>query len=341
MIDGSLIAPTLRVLNIQPVALQLASLESLLGRHYPPLSPDRPALIGPLTDPTTLPELAGLLRRAYPDHAPVTLVGRADAPNPHIQPLALADLDGTDVDGPAMLYLPPLPPAASVEAFQDTVAHLRAPDGCPWDRKQTHRSLREGFLEETYEVLDALDRDDLAGLQEELGDVLLHILMQIQIAVEQGEFKLPDVIQYVNAKIVRRHPHVFGNLAVDGVEQVLLNWERIKQQEKDGTNQKPSMLNGVSRSMPALAQAQSLQRHAEPSGLLQTTLPALRDRIIRGIATLPDMESPDEQARLLGDMLFDLAHLARRLNLDAESALRQANQRLQAHVWEWERQNSN
>jgi tetrapyrrole methylase family protein/MazG family protein len=247
--------------------------------------------------------------------------------------VALADaVSGMGPVGPYLLYVPPLPCAGSVARFQDTVAHLRAPDGCPWDREQTHRSLRQGFQEEAYEVLDALDRDDLHALQEELGDILLHVLLQVQIATEQGEFRLSDVICHVNDKIVYRHPHVFAGLEVDGVAEVLVNWEALKQQAKEDGEEAPSALAGIPIDMPALARAQSLQRHVDGSDVLQHALTDLAGQAARGVERLSATGQEAASAEAFGDLTFQLANLARALGIDAESALREANLRFEAQV---------
>ena len=182
---------------------------------------------------------------------------------PALQSLSLSQLDRAICRGLSLLYLPPLDCPGAVETFQATVAHLRAPDGCPWDREQTHQSLRKGFLEEAYEVLDALDQGDLELLKEELGDVLLHILLQAQIASEHGEFSMSDIVCHVNQKIVYRHPHVFDGLAVDGVDQVLDNWEALKRKEKGRDRSSTSLFDGIPQALPALARTQAMLRRAE------------------------------------------------------------------------------
>ena len=237
-------------------------------RHYPNLSTDRPALIGPLVDMALCQRLGLLLALAYPKDHEVTVVSGADRERPVVHRTTLGELERIPSDGISLLYLPPLPCSGSIETFQATIAHLRAPDGCPWDREQTHQSLRQGFLEESYEVIEALDRGDLELLKEELGDVLLHILLQAQIASEQAEFRMSDVVCHVNRKIVYRHPHVFDGLAVDGVDQVLSNWEDLKRQEKKERASAPSPFEGIPRLMPALARAQAMSRRAARLELL-------------------------------------------------------------------------
>lgn len=321
-----LVQPALRALPEVPAELQIIDLQHLLQCYYPNVSTDRPALIGPLQESAQWAPLSALLRLAYPDDHPVQVIvdvaGQARALE---MPLDAREIE---VAGDTLLYVPPLPCPGAVETFQNTVAHLRAPDGCPWDRRQTHRSLRQGFQEETYEVLDALDRDDMKALEEELGDVLLHILLQAQIAAECGEFRLSDVVCHVHSKIVYRHPHVFGGLDVEGVEQVLINWEMLKQQEKQAQAQAqaPSALDGIAPAMPALARAQSIQRHVNSTGLVDAEVDELARRVQERLNHLPASE---DRTRLLGDLLFDLTNLARKLDIDAESALRETNSRFE------------
>jgi tetrapyrrole methylase family protein/MazG family protein len=328
----SLVDRTLDVLNLAIQDLQLADADALLARHYPNLSADRPALIGPLSSAAACRQLSGLLRRAYPKDHEVMVVGDVDGDRPTVQSSPMDRLDRVDLQGLSLLYLPPLPCPGAVETFQATVAHLRAPDGCPWDREQTHQSLRQGFLEEAYEVLDALDRGDLELLREELGDVLLHILLQVQIASERGEFRMSDVVCQVDRKIVHRHPHVFRGLVVDGVEEVLTNWEELKRQEKGERAQALSPFEGIPLSMPALARAQAMLRRAARLGVLPAEDDDLAGRLSRAAALSATGQAPGDGERLLGDLLFDLASLAFKEGVDAESALREASARFERRV---------
>jgi tetrapyrrole methylase family protein/MazG family protein len=329
----SLVERTLDVLKLAVHDLQLADADALLARHYPNLSTDRPALIGPLTSTAVCQPLSDLLRRAYPEDHQVMLVGDVLGDSPVVQPVSVGSLDRADLGGLSLLYVPPLPYPGAVETFQATIAHLRAPDGCPWDREQTHQTLRQGFLEESYEVLDALDKGDLELLKEELGDVLLHILLQAQIASEQDEFRMSDVICQVDRKIVYRHPHVFGGLAVDGIGEVLTNWEALKRQEKGERAQAPSPFEGIPLSMPALARAQAMLRRAARQGVLAED-EDLVERLSRAVASFATGQAPGDRARFFGDLLFDLAGLAFKMDLDAESALREASARFERRVQE-------
>ncbi len=325
----NLIQPALDALGKSPVELQVADADCLLAQRHPHLSTDRPALVG-LAEGGICASLQARLLQAYPEAHQVVIVEGLAQGHPSSRTVALAELERAVIEmPPAFLYLPPLPCPGAVETFQELVAHLRAPDGCPWDRRQTHRSLRQGFQEEAHEVLDALDRGDVESLKEELGDVLLHLLLQVQIAVEEGEFRLCDVICHAHSKIVRRHPHVFAGLQVNGVREVLVNWEDLKRREKQANDRAASVLDGISPSMPALARAQSIQRRVERAGVISTSVEELAACAVGHLDALRGSQEHEAQERELGELLFALANLARLLGLDAESALREKNSRFE------------
>jgi len=206
----------------------------------------------------------------------------------------------------------------------DIVARLRAPDGCPWDRQQTHKSLRESFLQECYEVLEALDEGDSAKLRDELGDLLLHVVLQTQIATEAGEFKLADIMEGINKKLVHRHPHVFGSRKVEGAEEVMHNWHTLKQQERETDT---SMLASVPRHMPALDYSQEVQRRVAQVGFDWEDVDGVIEKLAEEVGELQHAGSQERRAEEFGDLLFTLANIARRLGVDLESALREANRR--------------
>ncbi len=206
----------------------------------------------------------------------------------------------------------------------EVIARLRAPDGCPWDRKQTHTSLRENLLEECYEVLEALDEGDSGKLGEELGDLLMQIVLHSQIATEAGEFELGDVISSINTKLIRRHPHVFGSLKVKGAEEVVHNWEVLKQGERGADS---SMLESVPKQMPALGYSQEIQRRVAQIGFDWEDIDGVIDKLAEEVGEFKRAGSQERRAEEFGDLLFTLANIARRLGIDLEAALRQANQR--------------
>lgn len=231
---------------------------------------------------------------------------------------------------PAALYLPPLSADASLESFMQVIARLRAPDGCPWDRKQTHQSLRQYLLEETYEALDCLDRGDLEGLREELGDILLQIALHSQIAAESNEFTMSRVMQGINRKIVSRHPHIFSTAVVADEEGVIQNWEKIKQLERAGNskNEENGVLSGVPPSLPALSQAQSIQERAARVGFDWPSIEPVVAKVLEEMQEVEEAQAEENSAAVaeeLGDLFFAVVNLARWYKVDAETALRETN----------------
>jgi len=206
----------------------------------------------------------------------------------------------------------------------DIIAKLRAPDGCPWDRKQTHASLRESLLEECYEVLEALDSGDSRKLCDELGDLLMQVVLHAQIATEAGEFKLEDVVNSINAKLIHRHPHVFGSLKVKDAEEVVLNWEVLKQGERPPDT---SILASVPKQMPALGYSQEIQRRVAWVGFDWEDIDGVIDKLVEEVREFKQADTQQQREQEFGDLLFTLVNIARRLGVDLEAALRQANQR--------------
>ena len=293
--------------------LTTISASELAAAYFPPLNPDLGALVIELDSPQTTERVLNMLRVQYPLDHRVILVLEVGVPPSE---LSLEELDA-DLSALA-LYVPPMESLSSFESLQSTVAHLRAPEGCPWDREQTHQSLRKHLLEEAYETLEALDQANLEGLREELGDLLLQIFMHAQIAQEAGNFKMSDVVSGIQAKLIRRHPHVFGDLEVTDVDQVLNNWEHYKSEEKDR-----GPLDGVPRSLPALAQSAELQDRAGRVGFQwpdgEPAFGDLRDEL--------EAEGDQQpQPAEVGDLLFAIVNYARRIKVDAEAELQRANQ---------------
>jgi tetrapyrrole methylase family protein/MazG family protein len=304
-------------------ALELASL------HFPPFPPVTPALIAQIHSPAVAAEVKLVLTALYPDEHPVQLVHRAGMPQAQVEALPLYAIDRSPGIGlQTCLYLPPLAGNTSFEDFQEIIAHLRAPEGCPWDREQTHQSLRPHLLEESYEVLSALDAEDPDALREELGDLLLQIVLHAQIASEYGEFNMSDVLRAIHAKLVLRHPHVFTDLRIPDPQGVIENWERIKAAEREASGkQEEGLLAGVSLSLPALSQAQSYQERAARVGFDWPEIRGVLDKIAEEVEEVRAASAPEEKAGEVGDLLFAVVNLARWVGLDAESALREANAR--------------
>ena len=212
---------------------------------------------------------------------------------------------------------------SSFEAFRKIIARLRSPTGCPWDRKQTHESLKPYLIEEAYEVIQALDKGDHQKLCEELGDLLLQIGLHAQIAAEAGEFDISDVIRGINEKLIRRHPHVFGDLEVKRADEVPFLWEELKRKE----GKKGSILDSVPREMPALARSQLLQERAARVGFDWERVEGVLDKVAEEVQELKEAESPLQKASEFGDLLFALANYARWIGIDLEAALRSANEK--------------
>jgi len=213
------------------------------------------------------------------------------------------------------------------------VAFLRGPEGCPWDKKQTSDSLTRQFLEECYEVIEAIDDSDPRAISEELGDVLLHVAFQIRIAAEHKDFSPTDVFQRLQEKLVNRHPHVFGTTKVQEAEEVETNWEELKRIERKGTGE--SSLDGVPKTMPSLSYAQAIQIRAGHVGFDWQNVDAVLDKVNEEIK---DAATHKEREAEIGDLFFALVNLSRWHDIDAESALRKANKRFYGrfrHMEQW------
>ncbi len=334
IINGvSFVTPILVSLGMDALSgLQMADAMDIAAQYHPPLNPDVPAIIGQLYDRQMASEVKLTLMNQYPDDHPVKLMHAARTDEERVGTLPLYELDGRDdVSHLTALYVPPLAQPGAFETFQDTIAHLRAPDGCPWDREQTHQSLRRNLLEEAYEVLAALDAEEADALREELGDLLLQIVLHSQIAVEEGEFSMSDVIASIDAKIKRRHPHVFGDVQVSGVGDVVANWETIKQGERaENGNGLKSALDGVPRDLPALAQAEAYSERASRVGFDWPSVDGILDKVAEEAREIRAATSPQERTEEFGDLLFALVNTARWMKIDPEAALRAANEKFVA-----------
>jgi len=210
------------------------------------------------------------------------------------------------------------------ETLVAIIARLRGPGGCPWDREQTHESLREALLEECYEVLEALDERDSQRLAEELGDLLMQIVFHAQIASELDEFWLRDVLQNINRKLLYRHPHVFGSAKVKDTGEVIASWEALKRREK---GEDTSLLKNVPEKLPALSYGQEIQDRAARTGFDWESIEGIIDKLAEEVAELKQAEDKTEKEHEFGDLLFSLVNIARWLEIASESALREANRR--------------
>ena len=313
-------APALAALAGEALeSLQIVGAATVAGQYYPHLDPSQPALILGIADAELAARIKAVLLQAYPpEHAVVWIDGER-------RETVLAELDTPNGSDNAALFVRPLAMPTSYEALQDIIAHLRAPEGCPWDRELTWAKLRGSLLEETHELLAALDTEDETKIREELGDLLLQVGLQAQIATEEGRFRFGDVVAGIVGKLIRRHPHVFGDAVVNGTADVLANWEAIKAAERKNNGEKRSPLSGVPKGLPALAQADAYIDRM--SRLRAQEAPA------EPWSALADA-SPETTVtpEALGEALFGIVAWAQARGLDAESALRAANARFAAVV---------
>ena len=320
--------------------LQVFAAESLVGA---PIEPSRPLLIVPLATlraersdaaSAPLPGRAGpagrdpltLLRRLYPGEHPVGRFGAAEG-------ATIGSLEASSLESP--VFLAPIAPELAVAgpwAMPWISARLRRPDGCPWDREQTHTSLRKHLLEEAYEVYDALEAGATPELAGELGDLWLQIVLHAQLAAEAGVFDLADVQAAIASKIVRRHPHVFGDAVARTASDVNRQWERIKADERAAEAEESgaasvskSALDGISSSLPALAASQEMQERAANLGYDWPSIDGVLDKVAEEADELRRAANDAERAEEFGDLLFVLVNVARRRGIEAEAAVRAAN----------------
>ena len=214
---------------------------------------------------------------------------------------------------------------ATYDGVIQLLERLRGPNGCPWDRKQTHQSMTEMLLEECYELIEAIEENNIEGMIEELGDVLFHVAFQARIAVEAEEFADGQVFEALISKLVRRHPHVFGDVQADDADQVVANWDAIKRDEKTGSDR--STLDGLPRSMPSLAYAQSVQGRAARAGFDWDDISGVLAKVVEELGEISEAQSEGQKEHELGDLLFSIVNASRWMGIDAESSLRHANGR--------------
>lgn len=290
---------------------------------------------------------SAMLRALYPAEHPVH--GLNAAPDSVVGDVTDAALETGAHFVPA---LEPLANPASAHALPWLVARLRAPDGCPWDREQDHLSLRKFLVEEAYEVYDALEKGSTPALAEELGDLLLQIVLHAEYAAEDGVFDLTDVYRSVVTKIVRRHPHVFGDVVADSAAEVIRNWEQIKAGERAASTavagasgattgpgvSMPAAFAGLSRSLPALAYAQEMQERAASLGYDWPSTEGVLEKVSEEAAEVVAAQTDEERREEFGDLLMVLVNLSRKLGIDAEAALRAASAKFATRFANVERQ---
>ncbi len=326
----SFLEPVFAALGLDPYPhLFLMDAMELSQAHVPAFPPDMPVLVAQVYSRLVAAEVKMTLNTVYPDEHPVRLVHSAGTENEIVEDLQLYEIDRSEHIGLlTVLYVPPLGEGTSLEAFQEIVAHLRAPDGCPWDREQTHESLRNHLMGEAYEVLAAMDSGNPAEMAEEFGDLLLQIVLNAQIAGEDGDFTMADVLKGIYDKIIRRHPHVFGDVKLDGVQGVLTNWEKLMAVERSNSHEpEKGLLDGVPLALPALSQAQEYQDRAARVGFDWKEVSGVLDKINEEIQEVREVTNQEELIAEMGDLFFALVNLARWKKVDAEAALRGTSMR--------------
>ncbi len=296
----------------------------------------RPAVIGQVYRREVASGLKLRLLEWYPADHRVRVLRRLGTADERVEEMELSTLDHGPFGYLDAVYVPPLAPLEDVRRFDGleyVVRRLNGPDGCPWDREQTHATLRPYLLEEAYEALEAIDRGDTAALEEELGDLLLQVLMHAAVAEREGTFTFGDVVERIARKLVRRHPHVFGSAVAETAEEVYRNWEALKQQEKP----RASVLDGVPRTLPALAASQSIQGRARRVGFDWPDIEGPLEKLAEEVGELARAGAGPEREAEFGDVLFTLVNIADRLGIDAEQALRGANEKFRRRFGEVER----
>lgn len=295
-------------------------LRLLNGHRLPrPLLVDGPTIIAHLDLPVVLAEVSATIARIVPDGTTGLLVVDAGGPTQRVVRSPLAEIDSGLASARTSLFLDPEP--GGLAGVIQTMARLR--EECPWDRRQTHQSLVKNLIEEAYELVEAIGQlpDGYGTLEDELGDVLLQVLFHSNIARQDGHFDIEDVAENLRQKLVRRHPHVFGDVTVESAEEVKVNWEQIKRDERgEGLG---SVLDGVPEGMPGLERAAKLQRKAAEVGFDWPEAALVIDKIGEEVGELREViGDPSGAAEELGDLLFSVVNLSRHLNLDPELALR-------------------
>ncbi len=273
------------------------------------------------------------LMEYYGDEYQVTVVRHLGLPEEQITKVMLFELDRLDgIDHLTSVYVAPRPARSkvfSLDPVAQVMARLRGSGGCVWDIEQTHPSLRRYIVEEVYEVLEAIDLADSVKLCEELGDLLLQIIFHARIAEESGEFTMQDVVDTVTEKMIRRHPHVFGDITVRDAAEVVVNWEQIKRREKPG--ERPGVLDGIPVGLPTLMAAYKLQAKAAKVGFDWEDIAPVWDKVteelgeLREAAALPEAQRAEKTEDELGDVLFAVVNLARFMGIDPEAALNRTN----------------
>jgi tetrapyrrole methylase family protein/MazG family protein len=307
------------------------------------LSPDdlhitQHMIIGQVYDAFSASDVKLTLMEKLPDDYEVYIVTAAGSSQEKVTKCALFELDRQmELSNLTSVYVPPVKDEAlryrEFSKLRRVIAELRGPDGCPWDKKQTHESLKKYLIEEAYELIDSIDEGDDEGMVGELGDVLLQVMLHSQIGEDEGMFTIDDVIEGITAKMIRRHPHVFGDVEVNGEEDVLVNWQKIKEDEKGGeTKALKSILDGIEKSLPNLLRAEEYQKRAAKVGFDWDEVSEAWKKVREEVQELEEeILSPNRDVQRikseLGDLFFALVNISRYYDIQAEEAVYKANQK--------------
>ncbi|MFJ7512989.1 nucleoside triphosphate pyrophosphohydrolase [Peribacillus simplex] len=307
------------------------------------LSPDdlhitQHMIIGQVYDAFSASNVKLTLMEKLPDDYEIYIVTAAGSSQEKVTKCALFELDRQmELSNLTSVYVPPVKEEAlqyrEFSKLRQIIAELRGPDGCPWDKKQTHESLKKYLIEEAYELIDSIDEEDDEGMVGELGDVLLQVMLHSQIGEDEGMFTIDDVIEGITAKMIRRHPHVFGNVEVEGEEDVLVNWQKIKEDEKGSeTKALKSILDGIEKSLPNLLRAEEYQKRAAKVGFDWDEVSEAWKKVREEVQELEEeILSPNRDVERikseLGDLFFALVNISRYYDIQAEEAVYKANQK--------------
>ncbi|MDQ0177897.1 bifunctional methyltransferase/pyrophosphohydrolase YabN [Bacillus chungangensis] len=302
--------------------------------HRDDLQLNQHLIIGQVYDAFVASEIKLTLMEKYPDNYPLKLITAAGTSKQKVESLLLYELDrGMALDNLTSVYVPPVKEAElqyqEFSTLRRIISTLRGPDGCPWDKKQTHQSLKKYLIEEAYELLAAIEAEDIDNTIEELGDVLLQVLLHAQIGEDDGLFSIDDVITGLSAKMIRRHPHVFGKTKAENVEEAFNHWEKAKEREQ-GEQCTASILDKIAKGLPALLHAYELQKQAAKVGF---DWEEAKDALKKVWEEMQEFEEAlengnrEEQLKECGDLLFSVINAARLLSIHPEEALLMTNQK--------------
>ncbi|SNT47678.1 tetrapyrrole methylase family protein / MazG family protein [Bacillus sp. OK838] len=324
-------------------AVQIDPIEGFQLLDGTDLSPDdlhitQHMIIGQVYDAFSASNVKLTLMEKLPDDYEVYIVTAAGSSQEKVTKCALFELDRQmELSNLTSVYVPPVREEAlryrEFSKLRQVIAELRGPGGCPWDKKQTHESLKKYLIEEAYELIDSIDEEDDEGMVGELGDVLLQVMLHSQIGEDEGMFTVDDVIEGITAKMIRRHPHVFGDVEVNGEEDVLVNWQKIKEDEKGSeTKASISILDGIEKSLPNLIRAEEYQKRAAKVGFDWDEVSEAWKKVIEEVQELEEeILSPNRDVERikseLGDLFFALVNISRYYDIQAEEAVYKANQK--------------